>query len=321
VTKRLLIIDNLNLFLRSYIVDPSLSTNGQPIGGLKGALKALQKICREVKPDRIAVCWDGQGGSTKRRLMHKGYKEGRKTLRLNRDVKILTEDQELQNKIWQQTRLAEYYNEMPIMQFMFKAIEADDVISYICNLEEYKDYQKVIVSSDKDFYQLLNDSTILYRPTQKQIINKKQLIDEYGIHPNNFALARAMAGDRSDNLKGVEGVGLKTAAKRFPMLLKEQGATVDEVVDYARTSLEEKKLKIYEKVAENYDLILKNYQIMQLYTPVLSIEAKKTIRETCREPDLGVNKTELMKMMLQDGFGEINFSELFQNLKRIAVNR
>lgn len=307
--------------MRSYIVDPSLSTNGQPIGGLKGVVKSLQKICREVRPDRIAVCWDGEGGSTKRRLMHKSYKEGRKTLRLNRDVKVLTEDEELQNKIWQQTRLAEYYNEMPIMQFMFKAIEADDVISFICRMEEYKNYQKIIVSSDKDFYQLLDDKTILYRPTQKQIINKKQLIEEYNIHPNNFALARAMAGDRSDNLKGVEGVGLKTAAKRFPFLFKEQGVTVSDIVGYAKSASEEKKLKIYEKVAESHDLILKNYQIMQLYTPSLSIDAKKTIRETCRDPDLSLNKTEVLKMMLQDGFGEINFSDFFQTLKRIALNQ
>jgi 5'-3' exonuclease len=65
--KRLLVIDALNMYFRAYIVDPSLSTNGQPIGGMKGFLKILQKLTRETKPDQIVVCWDGAGGSQKER--------------------------------------------------------------------------------------------------------------------------------------------------------------------------------------------------------------------------------------------------------------
>ena len=53
--KRILIIDALNAYLRAYIVDPSLSTNGQPIGGIKGFVKILQKLVRETRPDQIAV--------------------------------------------------------------------------------------------------------------------------------------------------------------------------------------------------------------------------------------------------------------------------
>ena len=60
--------------------------------------------------------------------------------------------------------------------------------------------------------------------------------------------------------------------------------------------------------------------MMQLYTPTLSIDAKKTIRQTLKHADLSFNKTELIKMMLKDGFGEINFSELFQHFNRISVD-
>jgi len=317
---RLLIIDSYNLFLRSYIVDPSLSANGDPIGGLKGVVKSLQKICRETRPDKIIVCWDGQGGSTKRRLMNKGYKEGRKTVRLNRDIRVLGEDEELQNKIWQQQRLIEYYNSMPIAQFMFKSMEADDVIAYICRLEQFREWQKVIVSSDKDFFQLLDDQTVVYRPIQKQVLNKKYILDEFGVHPNNFALVRAMAGDRSDNLPGIKGVGVKTAAKRFPFLCEEKHATIPELILYAREKTQESKVKIYGNVASGEDVILSNYQIMQLYTPTLSIDAKREVRHTCAEADLGFNQTQINKMMLQDGFGEINFQELFATFKRIALS-
>ena len=62
-TKRVLIVDALNMYFRAYIVDPSLSTNGQPIGGVMGFMKILQKQIRETKPDRIVIAWDGPGGS------------------------------------------------------------------------------------------------------------------------------------------------------------------------------------------------------------------------------------------------------------------
>ena len=60
--------------------------------------------------------------------------------------------------------------------------------------------------------------------------------------------------------------------------------------------------------------------MMQLYTPILSIGAKKTIRNVIEDPDLSFNKTELIKLMMKDGFGEINFIELFQNFNRISLD-
>ena len=75
--KRLLVVDMLNMYFRAYIVDPSLSTNGEPIGGIKGTLKILQKLVRETSPDEVVLCWDGAGGSQRRKLVNKNYKEGR----------------------------------------------------------------------------------------------------------------------------------------------------------------------------------------------------------------------------------------------------
>ena len=97
--KRVLIVDALNAYLRAYIVDPSLSSNGQPIGGIKGFIKILQKLVRQTRPDNVVVVWDGPNGSKKRKSMDKNYKEGRKPIRLNRSVHNLTDDEELQNKM------------------------------------------------------------------------------------------------------------------------------------------------------------------------------------------------------------------------------
>jgi len=321
LTKRLLLIDQLNLFFRSYIVDPSLSTNGQPIGGLKGVIKSLQKIIRETKPDKIIICWDGQGGSARRKSINKNYKEGRKPPRLNRGIRVLSEAEEATNKVWQLQRLAEYFNSMPLVQFMFSGVEADDVIAYLSKHKFYEDWQKVIVSSDKDFFQLLDKKTVLYRPVQKQVLNMNYLIDEYNIHPNNFALARAMAGDKSDNLEGVGGVGLATASKRFPFLANERSITLTEVLDHSRKQLESKKLKAYENMVSNSDVLKRNYKLMQLYTPILDINSKKIIHETIQKAKTEFNKTETIKMMVQDGFGEINFTELFVYFNKLVVDQ
>ena len=63
MTERAIIIDGTNIFYRAYVVNPSLSTDGRPVGGLVGFLKTLQKLIREMKPTKVFVCWDGAGGS------------------------------------------------------------------------------------------------------------------------------------------------------------------------------------------------------------------------------------------------------------------
>ncbi len=318
-SERLLIIDALNMYYRAYIVDPSLSANGQPIGGAKGFLKILQKLVRETKPDRIVICWDGEGGSRKRRSVNKNYKQGRKPLRLNRSIRVLSEQEELENKIWQQTRLIEYLNHMPVTQFMFPEVEADDVIAQVARSSNFGGWQKVIVSSDKDFIQLLDDETVLFRPIQKQVLNKNKIIEEYGIHPNNFALARAIVGDKSDNLDGVPGAGLATVKKRFPFLVEENSFFIKDVIEASKES--DKKLKIFEKIVELEDVVKENYKLMQLYSPNLSVQAKKKIKYIIENSELTLNKTEITKMMIYDGFGEINLSDLYQNFNKMMLDK
>ena len=316
--KRLLIIDALNMYFRAYIVDPSLSTNGQPIGGVKGFLKILQKLVRETKPDEIIICWDGEGGSQKRKAKNKSYKEGRKPIRLNRDIRNLSENEELANKIWQQTRLAEYLNELPIIQLVLPAVEADDIISVVAQHPVYAGWQKVIVSSDKDFFQLCDDETVVFRPIQKEVINEKTLIEKYGIHPQNFALARAIVGDKSDNLRGIPGVGLPTVSKRFPFLAGGVSFGIDDILIHCEEN--QGKIKAYTNILEEQNVVRENYRLMQLYTPSLSVQGKKKIDHTLDnfEPELA--KTNIKAMMIEDGFGAVNFVDLFAAMNKIVAD-
>ena len=255
--KRVLIVDALNAYLRAYIVDPSISSNGQPIGGLKGFIKILQKLVREIKPDQVFIAWDGPDGSRKRKTMDKNYKAGRKPLRLNRAFHNLTEDEELKNKIWQQTRVIEYLNQMPIVQAMIAEVEADDIISYVASLSYYDGWQKIIVSNDRDFMQICDGETVLWRPTKNEFLNTKRIVEQTGVHPTNMALARAIIGDVSDNLPGVRGVGFKTVGKKLGFLGEDKTYTIDEVIEHCE-NVEETRLKFYDSIVENKELIEHN---------------------------------------------------------------
>jgi DNA polymerase-1 len=314
--KRVLIFDALNAYLRAYIVDPSISTNGDPIGGIKGFIKILQRHVRETKPDQIIVVWDGPNGSRKRKTIDKNYKEGRKPIRLNRAFHNLTDDEELHNKMWQQSRLIEYFNNMPIMQFMLPEIEADDVIAYITQMPRYKGWQKIIISNDKDFMQVCDDETILWRPTQNEILNKDRIIEKTGVHPTNMALARAIVGDTSDNLPGVRGAGFATVGKRLNFLSDSKSYTIDEVIEYCNKS--SSKLKFFSNIVENQPLIEHNYKMMQLYAPQMSFQSKTYVKESIEDFECEFNKTEIIGMMRDDGFGELNWEVLKENLNKIS---
>ena len=315
--KRLLVVDMLNMYFRAYIVDPSLSTNGEPIGGIKGTLKILQKLVRETSPDEVVLCWDGAGGSQRRKLVNKNYKEGRKPVRLNRNIRNMSQEDEIKNKVWQQLRLVEVLNETPFVQLMFDGIEADDVISYVVQNSRYRGWQKIMVSSDKDFFQLLDDETVLYRPIQKEVLNKKSVTEKFGIHPNNMALARAVVGDKSDNLDGVKGIGLPTVAKRFPFLSEAKSYLVSDLVEYSENS--PSSAKAYKNLIEEQSKVKQNYKLMQLYTPSISAQAAHKINNLIDEDERHFNKTLIRAMMLEDGFGEINWSDLFQVCNKISM--
>lgn len=315
--KRIMIVDGNNSFLRNYVVDPSLSSNGEPIGGCKGFLKSLQKQCRIIKPDFVVVVWDGEGGSLKRRSQNKNYKEGRKPIRFNRPGTHMTENQQVLNQAWQMSRLFEYLNEMPIAQLISENVEADDLIGYIVSSQ--RSTEKVIISSDKDFFQLCDDKTIIYRPIQDEVITKRKILEDFGIHPRNFALARAISGDKSDNLEGVPRAGLKSIASSFPELAEDRDVYLNELIQICERK--EKKLKLHENLIESKQIVSDNYKLMQLYSPSISPKTKQKIDWTINECCRGFNLTEIRLMMTEDGFGEYNFTELWATMRNISLTR
>ena len=313
--KKVIFIDGLNMFIRSYIVNPTLDRDGNPIGGCVGFLKSLQKVSKKFRPDEVVIVWDGHDGSQRKRALNKNYKEGRGPIRFNRRLIELSPEKQAENKAHQLIRLMEYINELPIIQIVIDFVEADDIIAYGARHPYYRGWDKVIISSDKDFFQLCDDHTSVYRPIQDKIVTKQSILDEFKIHPNNFALARAIVGDSSDNLPGVSGVGLKTIAKRFPFLLNEEESSCKEIV--TNCAMQGKRLKLHENIIKSADLVKNNYKIMQLYNPNIRPINRHMIDNIINYFEPEFSKLNFTKMLFEDDVSYLNFEELNIILKKI----
>ena len=307
--KRLLIIDGQNMFIRNYVMSPQLDINGHPIGGLTGFMRSLQKEVRRAKPDRVVVCWEGPGGSQARREKNKNYKVGRKAPRLNREYEFATPEEERENKYDQLLKLTEYLEQLPVLQLSLENVEADDIIAWLCHCAEYDDWQKLIISNDQDFLQLCDDKTVLIRPGKnEQVLNKNKVLEQYNIHPRNFAWARSIVGDKSDNLEGVKGLGLPTVAKRFPFLSENKDYGLEDILTHAENN--KNKVKAFQKVLESAEIIASNYDIMQLYTTVISPQGVRKLKYAIENDGVELNRTKIRTMLLKDGIGTLNIDEL-----------
>jgi len=307
--KRLLIIDGANLFVRNYVMSPQLDINGNPIGGLTGFMRSLQKEIRRAQPDRVAICWEGPGGSQSRREKNKNYKVGRKAPKLNREYEFETPEAERENKYQQMIRLTEYLENLPVLQLAVENVEADDVIAWLCHCNEFQDWQKLIISSDRDFIQLCDDKTVLIRPGKnEEILNRNAVLEQYNIHPRNFAWARAIVGDKSDNLEGVKGLGLPTVAKRFSFLSENKDYGLKDILSHAENN--KNKIKAFQKVLESEDIIASNYEIMQLYTSTISSQGVQKLKYAIQNDGVILNRTKIRTMLLKDGIGTLNIDEL-----------
>jgi len=214
-------------------------------------------------------------------------------------------------------RLLEYLNEMPVVQVVADNIEADDIIAILARSDHYAERSKIIISSDKDFFQLCDNETVIYRPIQDTITTEETIVEEFGIHPNNFALARAIAGDPSDNIAGIPRVGLGTMKKRFEFLTEPEAVSSQELVEHCRGV--GKKLSCHNKIISHSELVQSNYSIMQLYHPAMSPTTRNKIMYNVLEFSPEVNITTIKAMMIKDGIGSYRFDDLYAAFRRITA--
>ena len=130
-------------------------------------------------------------------------------------------------------------------------------------------------------------------------------------------MARAIVGDKSDNLDGIKGVGLPTVAKRLPFLIEEKTYMVGDIIEYCENS--DLNLRAYENIIDGEEVIKENYKLMQLYSPSISVQSKQKIKYVVRNTTLDFNKTLTDGMMLEDGIGNTSWLDLFITFKKIIM--
>lgn len=297
----ILVVDGTNTFLRCWSAIPSMGDNGEHNGGVVGFLKSIGYAIKLLNPTRCIILFDGAGGSLKRRKLFPEYKERRKNkIRLNRTYEESVDgDDEDRNRTRQYLRLVDYLQKLPVNMISIDNVEADDVIAFIAT-DTFRDAKNVsIMSADKDFLQLTGGNIRVWSPTKKRIYGPAEVLQDYGIHPNNFVLFRALDGDPSDNIDGIPGAGPKTIVKCFPFLAEEKVHTMDEIIAHAEARKD--NLKIYAKVAEGRSILDRNVELMQLRNTFMTTIAQLHVTECLETPKIPrLDRSAFIKMMTED---------------------
>ena len=292
-----LLIDGLNTFIRAFSVNPSLNEDGSHVGGLVGFLKSVRFAVNKFKPTRCIIVFDGKGGSKPRQKIYSQYKAGRKVRsRLNRNVDWATNPQDEHESMKLQIgRLIEYLEHLPLTLLALDKLEADDIISYVTNVT-LKDSKTTIMSTDKDFLQLVSPRVQLYSPTKKITYDEELVKKEFGIYPQNMLTCRVIDGDKSDGIPGVRGIGIKTLIKEFPELTQNEKFDIKRLLDSASS----KTTKASKLISNNEYIVKRNYLLMQLQDPDISNHTKLKITDAVNSMTPQLIKYKFQRLFVED---------------------
>lgn len=242
--KKIVLIDGNNLLFRSYYATAysgsmMKNSHGLATNALYGFINMLNKIVQEENPEYVMVAFDK--GKTFRHLKYEVYKGGRS---------------ETPNELIEQFPYARRLcDSMGIKYFEIDNYEADDIIgTFAKKVDEDKDLEALIVSSDKDLLQLITDKVKvkLLKMHDYIMMDKQTFCDTYGLMPPLMVDLKALMGDASDNIPGVKGIGEKTALS----LLHTYGSLngVYENIDSIKGKTKEKLLNDEEMAYLSYDI-------------------------------------------------------------------
>ncbi|OHX65833.1 DNA polymerase I [Flammeovirga pacifica] len=284
--KKLFLLDGMALIFRAHfalIRNPRINSKGVNTSAPMGFVNSLLEILKKQEPTHIAVSFD-LPAPTFRHEMYKEYKANRQET---------PEDISIAIPIVKQ--IVDAFN---IPRLELAGFEADDVIGTIAKKASGAGFQTYMMTPDKDYAQLVDENTFLYRPSTKggiEVLGPKEVLEKFDLDRVDQVIdLLGLQGDAVDNIPGVPGVGPKTACK----LLKEY-STVEGIIE----NVDQLKGKLKERVSENRDqaILSKELATIKLDVPVAFNEDQLLLKEP--------NKEELVKI-----FNDLEFKTL---LKRV----
>ena len=296
---KVLIVDSLNTFLRSFVAIHHLNPQGNHIGGLTGYLKSIGSVIRHTEPTRVILVFDGVGGSTNKRYLYPEYKTNRHITKISNWDAFDNQEEESEAITSQIVRLVDYLRCLPVDLVSIDKIEADDSIGYLASVLPEK---VVILSSDQDYLQLVSDRVSVFSPIKKKIYYPEDVKAEYGIPPQNFLTHKIVVGDKGDNIPGVRGIAMKTLLKLYPELKEERLVTLTEIIETAKTKTGKKDNKYQDIVNYKHQLAI-NEKLMNLIEPNIPESDKEGLDILVDQYNNRFEPTTFMKLYNEDNLG------------------
>ncbi len=215
MTVKLLLVDALNLIRRVYAAQPGEDGPERVEGACVSTLGSLRRAVRECGPTHAAVVFEGEGPGW-RHERYPDYKAGRTPMPEALKAGLAGFEQA--------------FLEAGVVSVRFPAVEADDVIATLASKVAVRGVEAVILSTDKMFLQLLSDRIEVRDHFRQLDLGRAFVMDKYGVRPEQFVDFMALCGESTNNIKGVPGIGAKTAAR----LLEEFG-TLDRLLSASET--------------------------------------------------------------------------------------
>ncbi len=215
---KIYLIDGMSLVFRAY--HAMLSSNlknasGEPTGAIFGFVNTLSSILEKENPQNILVVFDTEQ-PTFRHKMYDKYKANRQEFPEELAPQLL--------------KIKKFIELIGIKQLELPGYEADDLIGTIAKRASENNWKAVCITSDKDYYQLVDDNISLMKPGRHgedfEIVQREQVLEKFGVAPENVVDVLSLIGDSSDNVPGVKGIGEKTA---IPIIQKFK--TIENIYD------------------------------------------------------------------------------------------
>lgn len=213
MSKKVMLIDGSSLIFRAFFALPNLTNaDGVMTNGVYGFLTMYFRAVDEYKPDYILVAFDKKTKT----FRHKEFED----YKANRD--------KAPNELnYQFGILKDILDSLNVKYLDIDGYEADDIVGTFSKIAKDEGLETVIITGDKDYFQLVNDDVIVYLTrkgiSQMEEITEEKIKEDYGLSPKQLIDVKGLMGDKSDNIPGVDGIGEKTAIK----FIKQYGSMED----------------------------------------------------------------------------------------------
>ena len=245
-SQRLILVDGSGYIFRAFYALPPMSReDGTPVNAVFGFTSMLLKLSEDMQGENILVVFDA-ARTTFRNAIYKEYKANR--------------SEPPEELVPQFDLIKKATTAIGLKSLEVENYEADDIIATYVKIAKKENIETLVISSDKDLMQLIQDGVSLYDPMKNIKIGPEEVLEKFGVSPDKVIDVQALAGDSSDNVPGVPGIGVKTASQ----LINEYGS-LEKLLDNASSIKQEKRR---ESLLNNAELAIVSKKLVSLFSDV-----------------------------------------------------